>query len=62
MTVDLVGAVHIADKAYYDELNKLFDRTTTSCYTSSSLRKGREFPRTADKEAARIRLGPCRTG
>jgi hypothetical protein len=25
VTVDLVGAIHIADKAYYDELNKLFD-------------------------------------
>jgi hypothetical protein len=25
VTVDLIGAVHIADKAYYDELNKLFE-------------------------------------
>jgi hypothetical protein len=25
VTVDLVGAIHIADKAYYDDLNKRFD-------------------------------------
>src|SRR3954465_7134407 len=25
VTVDLVGAVHIAEKSYYDQLNKLFD-------------------------------------
>ena len=25
VTVDLVGAIHIADKSYYDELNKLFE-------------------------------------
>ena len=24
VTVDLIGAIHIADKAYYDKLNKLF--------------------------------------
>jgi hypothetical protein len=26
LTVDLVGAVHIADKAYYDQLNKAFEK------------------------------------
>ncbi len=26
VTVDLIGAVHIADKAYYRELNRRFDR------------------------------------
>src|SRR4051812_27964936 len=26
ISIDLVGAVHIADRSYYDELNKLFEK------------------------------------
>ncbi|HZZ70700.1 MAG TPA: hypothetical protein VFE24_00495 [Pirellulales bacterium] len=32
LQVDLVGAVHVADKAYYEQLNKLFEKYDVVCY------------------------------
>jgi len=32
VVVDLVGAVHVADKSYYDELNKLFEKYEVVLY------------------------------
>jgi hypothetical protein len=32
LSVDLIGAVHIADKAYYDQLNKTFEQYDVLLY------------------------------
>jgi len=46
VTVDLVGAVHIGDKDYYDKLNKLMEQYDVLLYELVA-RRGRASPRAA---------------
>jgi hypothetical protein len=51
--IDLVGAVHIADRSYYDDLNKLFEKYDVCCMNSSRP-KEREFHRAAARKKVPI--------
>jgi hypothetical protein len=44
LTVDLIGAVHIADRPYYERLNELFDKYDVVLYELVAP-KGKEVPR-----------------
>jgi hypothetical protein len=48
LTVDLIGAVHIADRPYYEQLNKLFDKYDVVLYELVAP-KGKEVPRRGRK-------------
>ncbi len=49
VTVDLIGAVHIGDKAYYDQINQLFEKYDVVLYELVARRD--EVPRAGQRSA-----------
>ena len=57
-TVDLIGAVHIGEKSYYEALNKQFEQYDVFC-TNSSLRRA---PASKRGPSPAIIPSPCYRG
>jgi hypothetical protein len=61
VTVDLVGAVHIADRAYYDDLNKLFEKYDVVLYELVAP-EGTRIPQGGRKEKSTHPIGMMQEG
>jgi hypothetical protein len=60
VTVDLIGAIHIADKAYYDKLNRRFTRYDAMLYemVGESYQRRMQWRETRQRVAAEKELTP----
>jgi hypothetical protein len=61
VAVDLVGAVHVGDRAYYDELNKLFEKYDVVLYELVAP-EGTKIPKGGRKEPSTHPLGAMQEG
>jgi hypothetical protein len=61
VAVDLIGAVHIADRAYYDELNKLFETYEVVLYELVAP-EGTRIPKGGRKEGSGHPIGALQEG
>ena len=61
VVVDLIGAIHIADQAYYDELNKLFEKYDIVLYELVAP-EGTRVPKGGRKEGTTHPLGLMQGG
>jgi hypothetical protein len=61
VSVDLVGAVHVGDKAYYDELNKLFESYDVVLYELVAP-EGTKVPKGGRKEGSAHPVGALQDG
>lgn len=61
VVVDLIGAIHIADQAYYDELNKLFEKYDIVLYELVAP-EGTRVPKGGRKEGTSHPLGLMQGG
>ena len=61
VTVDLIGAVHVGDKTYYDELNKLFDEYDVVLYELVAP-EGTRIPKEGRKGSSGHPIGALQNG
>jgi hypothetical protein len=61
VSIDLVGAVHIADRSYYDELNKLFEKYDVVLYELVAP-EGTRIPQGGRKEKSTHPIGMMQEG
>lgn len=61
VTVDLIGAVHVGDKSYYDELNKLFDEYDVVLYELVAP-EGTRIPKEGRKGSSGHPIGALQNG
>lgn len=61
VAVDLIGAVHVGDKAYYDELNKLFETYDVVLYELVAP-EGTKIPKGGRKESSGHPIGALQNG
>jgi hypothetical protein len=61
ISIDLVGAVHIADRSYYDELNKLFEKYDVVLYELVAP-EGTRIPQGGRKEKSTHPIGMMQEG
>ena len=61
VTVDLIGAVHVGDRSYYDELNKLFDEYDVVLYELVAP-EGTRIPKEGRKGSSGHPIGALQNG
>ncbi|HEY2415441.1 MAG TPA: hypothetical protein VGI40_24575 [Pirellulaceae bacterium] len=61
VSIDLIGAVHIADRSYYDELNKLFEKYDVVLYELVAP-EGTRIPQGGRKEKSTHPIGIMQEG
>jgi hypothetical protein len=61
VTIDLIGAVHIADRSYYDELNKQFENYDVVLYELVA-KEGTRIPKEGRKEKSSHPIGMMQDG
>ena len=61
VAVDLVGAVHVGDKSYYDELNKLFETYEVRAVRTGGPRRDAHSQGGPERRQCPSRSGPCKT-